>query len=1010
MKKFLSLLLSTFVFVMSLSAQKTVTGTVVDESGVPLIGVNIVVKGTTSGTITDIDGTYSIDVPDGSDILEFSFTGFGTEQVDVTTGSQFDITMGENSELLEEAVVVGYRDQTKPKSNVATQVIGAKTIENRPNVSLVQTLQGQVSGLNITTNSGQPGANSEIILRGYKSINGNNEPLFIIDGTPVDEDNFRSLNPNEIESISVLKDAGATAIYGNRGANGVIVIKTKRGKFNSGLKVGYSLLVGQASRQPISFDLMDAQESLRLERAYGSGRGAEIDEDSIARVVGTDWLDFFFRDPVTQTHNLNISTGGENFRTFTNFGYTDQQGILKDSGIKRYNFRSNLDGRSENGKFRYATKLSLNYSTNDEPNSIGSGAINRNYLLGAFQSVPYISIDEYVNGEALLSPLTFANTPLFLYDRLQTYTRYEKEIKAIGSLDLSYDILKTDNSLLTANSNIGVDFVDQNLVRGEGPTSFNALLFAQTGNVTPGFQQQRNDRVFSYNWLNSLIYSTTLSDVHNITAGLYTEYFRATLDNFSFFQEGLDPRTYFPGDGSGFIEDNALNDFFVPDVGADKLYAGLFSYFASLDYDYNSRYGIGATIRRDASYRFSSSNRWGTFYSISARWNLDQEPFMESLPFDLLKLRASYGSTGNQRITVPGNIFYNYFASPDLTENFFGTGSGYGGQNSLFLSQIGNTTLKWETINQINVGLDFELMNSRLRGAVDVYSIKTVDLFQDRPVSAINAITSQRANIGSLSNKGIDFNIRYDIYRRKGLIVEAYVNSNYNKSEIIDLPTPDGRIQGDITVRREGGPITEYWVYRYVGVNPANGELLFLDADGNVTENPSPDTDRVDTGLNRIPDWSGSFGLNFDYKGVYLETQFNYVTGVYRFAFDYSSVIDPTSIGQFRMSNDLLRAWEEDGQITDIPSLNATNLALDDDSDRFLFKSDYLRLRFIKLGYTIPNKILQDLNFDRLQFYVMGENIKTWTPWRGYNPEGTGNASRNYPSPRIISFGLDLAF
>ena len=1009
MKKLLGLLVFSVIFALGLNAQKDISGTIIDDEGLPLIGANVIVKETTIGTITDIDGSYSLNVPDGSQYVVISFTGYETREVDISNGTKFDLRLATNSRLIDEVVVVGYRDQSKPKSNVASQTVSSRTIEGRPNPSIVQTLQGQVAGLNITTTNGQPGANSEINLRGVTSINGNTEPLFIMDGTPVDEDNFRSLNPNEIESISVLKDAGATAIYGNRGANGVIVIKTKAGRYNSGLKIGYNTQIGQASRQSIDYDLMGAQEQLRLEARFGAGRGATISEDSISRVVGTDWLDFFLRNPISQVHNLTISTGSDNFNTFTNFGYTDQQGILEDSGLKRYNLRTNLNGRSSNGKFRYGTKTSLNFSTNDEPNSVGSSAINRNFLLGAYQSVPYISIDEYVDGRGLLSPLTFSNTPLFLYDRTLTYTRYEKEIKAIGSVNASYDIL--DN--LTFSSIIGADFTNQNLVRAEGPTSFNALLFAQTGNTTPGFQDQANTQVFSYNWTNSLNYNLNIGEKQSLNVGLYSEYFRAYYDRFNFRNEGLDPRTFFPGDGSGFVPDNAANDFFAGSQGAEKLYAGLFSYFSSIDYDYDSKYGIGLTLRRDASSRFSGSEKWGTFYSVSGRWNLDQEAFMANTPFDLLKLRGSYGSTGNQRIVDSGG-FLNYFGGQDLTENFFSTGSGYGGQNSLILSQIGNTTLRWETVTQSNIGLDYELFNSRLRGAFDYYIKTTTDLFQDRPVSAINSVTSLRANTGSLKNSGFDFNLRYDFLRlNNGLNAEAFINVNYNKLEVVDLPTTDGTLRdpdNDDIISSEGGLLNEYYVYPYLGVNPANGNLLFLSAEGEATESPSPDSDRVYTGKNRYPDYIGSFGLNFDYKGFSLQTQFNFTSGVYRFDFDYAEVLDPTSIGQFRHSRDILRAWENPGDITDIPSLNVNNIALDSDSDRFIFDSDYVRLRFVSLGYQLPKTLLNSLNLDKLRVFVNAENFVTFSGWRGYDAEGGTNASRGYPTPKVISAGFEVGF
>ena len=352
MKKFSLLFLALIMTSGMMLAQRTITGSVVDDTGESIIGANILAKGIATGTITDFDGSFSLEVPNDVNALIISFTGYETQEVDITNQSNISVELREG-ELLDEIVVTGYRNSTKPKSAVASQAISAKTITNRPNASIVQTLQGQVAGLNISTASGQPGANSTINLRGVTSINGNTEPLFILDGVPIDEDSFRSLNPNEIERVDVLKDAGATAIYGNRGANGVIIITTKRGSLGSGLQIAYTGTIGVSSLQGNDYDLLDAQQQLQLEADFGAGRGANISADSISRAVGTDWLEWFFVDPLTHNHNLSISTGNDNFRSYTNFGFTDQEGILVNSGLKRYSFRTNLNGKSNDSKFTY---------------------------------------------------------------------------------------------------------------------------------------------------------------------------------------------------------------------------------------------------------------------------------------------------------------------------------------------------------------------------------------------------------------------------------------------------------------------------------------------------------------------------------------------------------------------------------------------------------------------------------------------------------------------------------
>ena len=995
--------------ILSFGQEKLVSGTVVDQYNVPLPGVSIVVAGTTRGTQTDFDGQYTISVSQG-EVLQFSYIGQKTVEIPVGVSPVIDVTLEEDAQALEEVVVQGYRTATREKSSIASQTITSETIENRPNANVIQTLSGQVAGLEINTVSGQPGAPPTVRIRGINSINGNTSPLFIIDGTPVDEDNFRSINPQEIASIDVLKDAGATAVYGNRGANGVVYIKTKQGAFNTPLQINYTGALSFSSLQDADYDLMDSQEQLTLENQRGLGRGATLTPGEIATAPTFDWADFFFRTGLTQSHNLSLSGGGERFSQFTSLGYFDQEGILKNSDLKRFSIRNNLTGRSANDRFSYGTNLSINYSKSNEPNSIGTTGINQNYVLGAYISVPYITPDDYVDGEALLSPLLFSNTPLFLLDKLLTFTRFAEEVKMIGSFNASYKILPQ----LTANITMSADYQSEFLTTAQSPDSFNSLLFGGAENPTSGFQEQLSTRQFSYNQVTSLNYANSWG-VHSLDAGAYIEYFKAHLRQFGYESNGLDPKTFYPGDGSGLIpvrydpETQAL--LFVDTANAERLDAGLFSYFFQADYDYDGRYGLTATLRRDASYRFSDSNKWATFYSVAGRWNIHNEAFMEDSPFDQLKLRASYGKSGNQRIAGG-----TYFTAPDLTKNFYATGTGYAGFNSIFLSQIANTTLRWETVAQFDVGIDFEVFNRRLRGSVDYYSKRTTDLFQSRPVSAINAVTSLNDNIGDLSNEGFDFTLSYDVIRSlepDGFNLSLNAVANFNETGIDNIPTEDGQRLNDdgVTGTRNNGILNEYFLIRYAGVNPANGNLLFFTADGEVTETPDADTDRVWLGRNLIPKWQGSFGFNMDYKGFFLTTQFNYVTGVDRLDFDLQNFQDPNNIGQFRTSRDLLRAWTPENRVTDIPSYDAFNRdAFTTLSDRYLREADYLRLRFAQVGYNFPNRFLENTGISRLRIFGNAENLFTISKWRGFDAEAQSNTSLLYPTPRIFSVGFEIGF
>ncbi|MFT5678470.1 MAG: TonB-linked SusC/RagA family outer membrane protein, partial [Patiriisocius sp.] len=837
-------LLLVLVVQLSFAQQKTITGTVNDDSGLPLPGANVIIKGTNTGTQTDFDGNYSVSAATGQTLI-FSYIGFETQEMAVGASSRINVNMASDN-ALQEVVIIGNVNSTKEKSSTATYSISAETIQSRPNASFVQTLSGQVPGLNISTANGQPGANSNVRIRGISSINGDTEPLFIIDGAPVDQDNFRSLNPNEIASVSVLKDAGATAIYGNRGANGVIIIKTKSGKFNSKLKMSYTGTVNVAALQDNDYDLMNSQELLTLERErnvgvggngfpVGNTSGMALTDAEIAGVETFDWADYFFDPAITNSHTLNVSNGGENLASYVSLGFHDQEGLLRQSSLKRFNIRTNVNGTSDNKKFSYKLNLSTNWSKSDEPNRIGSGAINRNYVLGAYQSVPYITASDYTNGADLLSPLSFANTPLFLVDRLNTYTRYEEELKMIGALEGSYNL--TDD--LVASVIFSSDYQDQNTLRAEQPISFNSQLFAESGNDTPGTQDQQYRRQFSFNQLASLVWNKTF-DKQSLNIGLYSEYFKAHLYTYGFRNNGLNQATFFPGDGSAFVDDNGDNDFFGNTVNANIAESGLFSYFTRVDYDYDTRYGITGTFRRDASSRFSDSNRWANFYSVSARWNISNEAFMSNSVFDVLKLRASYGTNGNQDVTGGG-----LFGGLNLTQSLFATTGGYQGANSLQLSQIPNTDLKWETVTTTNVGIDYEFANRRARGSLDVYQKVTTDLFLLQPISAINATTALNVNGGELKNTGVDLAIAYDVIRSTsegGFNATINFVGNYNKNEIVEFGSGEEEIIG---TGRVGGKVFEYYDYRYAGVNSENGNLQFLTADGEITETPDPDTDRV---------------------------------------------------------------------------------------------------------------------------------------------------------------------
>lgn len=995
-----------FVMQFSFAQEKTVTGTVTSAvDGLPLPGVNVIVQGTSRGVQTDFDGNYSIKASEG-ETLVFSFLGMKEATVVVGSSNTVNISMQEDVESLEEIVVTGYTTTKVKRANVAASTIKAETISDRPNISIAQTLQGQVSGLNISTASGQPGANSLIRLRGVSSLNGNTEPLFIIDGAPVDEDNFRSLNPNDIAKVDVLKDAGATAIYGNRGANGVIIITTKTAGFDSGVKVNYQGTYGYTELIQPDYNLFDSRGLLAFEKQRNLGRGATLTDAEIAAYdVDTDWTDVFFRTGTTKSHNLSFSQGGQSLTSYTSLGYTDQEGILVNSGLQRFNFRNNLNGKSSDGKFTYNTNLTLNFSNTDDPGSVGTGGVNQNFILGALKSVPYLSPDDYEGPDV---QATLLNTPLFLLDKQRYFVREVDEIKVVGTIGGRYQI--TDEWHARIQSSI--DYTHTTSLTSQDPVSFNSVFFLESDQDFGGFETRASARTFTFNNLVNLGWEKGFGsdEKHSIIANAYLEYVKSHFDSFGLTQNGLVPGVYSPGSGVAYVLDNPVDDYYVPTVNTSEADYGLFSYFADLDYDFDSKYGLKATVRRDASSRFVGDNKWGTFWSIAGRWNISDESFMDGVGFvNLLKLRASYGTNGNDRIAG------TYFGGLSTTETLYNAGPAYGDFFGVVFGGYGNESLKWETVKTLNIGLDFRMFKNRLRGAVDFYERTTEDLFSSARISeSFYGQSLISSNIGSLKNTGVDLNLSYDLIQGNAdgdLSLTLNFVGNYNKNEVIELSAADGRIDGTNTITYEGGPIGEYFMVPYIGVNPSNGNLLYLDINDQITENPTLD-DRRFTGKDNIPDFQGSFGFDISYKGFFLQNQWNYVTGIDRIDFDQSGYLDPADIGTFNVSRDLTRAWTTDNRITDIPSLGATNLnSASGFDDRFLKESDFLRLRSLTFGYDVPSKHLEKVFLSGVRVFANGENLLTLSKWKGADPESPdASAQYEYPTPRIITFGVNLEF
>ncbi len=1015
--KWILTLVAAFLMQFSFAQEKTISGTVSGD-GMPLPGATVLVKGTKNGTTTDFDGNYTIKAKQG-DVLEVSYVGYKTKSVTVGAANRINVTL-ENDTTLPEVVVVaeGYKTTTRAKSVSAVATVSSETLENRPNASVLQSLQGQVAGFQITTGSGQPGAISNTIIRGIGSINGNTEPLYVIDGVPQSGSSFRAINPEDIDTFNVLKDAAATALYGNRGANGVVVVNTRRGKNREFSEIVVTSTTGVSTLQDNYYNKMSSRELLMIEKRKNNGFGRFLTDAEIAAWdVDTDWKDVLLRKASQKTVNVSMSGGTEKLRSFTSINYNETEGLSNMSNFSRFTFRNNLDGKAMNDKLSYSSSLSIAFVKDNRVPGLGTGGVNQNPMLAALVGLPYLSPADYING-AQLNRLTrgqypdsqfntrvplLGYTPLLIMDLERNRVFRFNEFQIFGSFKLKYDLTKD----LSINNTTGVDYTQFTSTQAQGPRGFNAIYFAQNdGKPFGGSEVQTFLSDAQIVNTSSINYSKTFNEKHSIDLGGYVEGLYATEKTFDYTTNGLNPLTYFPGSSAGYIPEDPNNfAWYRRFVSGSVAKAALLSYFASADYDYDSKFGLSATFRRDGSYRFRGNNKFGNFWSVGGRVNLDKMSFMQGSKFDMLKLRASYGTAGNQNIA--GQSIY---AIPNFYKDLYALGNPtYLGQQSAS-PIIGNPDVRWEVITSTNVGIDV-IYNSRLRANFDFYIKETSDLFFSIPISAISGQTSIAGNFGGIRNKGFELSLNYDLIKSAdptGLKVNIWGNGAINDNSITALDLPPGQTQQNLgnTVRRIGGPVGEFFVFDYAGINPSTGNHMFYTADGNLTETPN-ESDRKLTGLSSIPRIQGGFGFNVDYKNFFLTTQFTYVADVQRFDFDLSSLSDPNSIGQFNLTRDLLNHWTPDNRITDQPSLSVGNQGFASSSTRFLRDASYLRLRNLQIGYNFPKKTFNDKL--SLRIFAQGENLLTWSKWRGWDAESPRAGDQyQFPTPRIYTVGAQI--
>ena len=922
---------------------------------------------------------------------------------------------------IEEVVVLGYnKTQTKPKDVTASVTVSAEKLENRPNVSFLNSLQGEAPGLSISSTSGSPGsAKIDVIIRGISSLNASSDPLYVIDGMISNTVQFRNLNPNDIETVSILKDAQATAIYGNRGSNGVIVIRTKQGKFGSRFNVSYNGTVGLSFLPDTKYEMADSRQLLTLQKAYGVGRGNTMTDAQIAAYDGanTDWRKELFRTGQTQSHDVSMAFGGERVNNYTSVGYFEQTGTVPTTDFKRFTVRNNMNAKSLNNRFTFNSNMSLAYSKRHQLEQETTTQIDTNIvqnpLLSAITGVPLWDPNLYSNAYQMYSGFGTSfddgQGVYSLLDILRGNVPNEfTETSAVANFAATYKI--TDELSVTNKSGIDYKYSTRNFARA--PWAYLALAVANTsGREFPGIESFQNASEFNFNSITSLNYNKVFGK-HSIDAGVYLDYLKSHYKATNQQQEGLNPLNWVFGAGTGYVAFNtATPAIYRPTISILKYTAGTLAYFGTVDYDYDSKYGVSGTIRRDASYRFSDENKWGTFWSVGGRWNIDKENFMEGSTFSMLKLRGSYGVIGNQNVIAATYGTNPLYTGTNLIRNTLSVAQGYNQLNGTLLNSVlANPVVQWEEVGQANIGLDFRLLNNKLEGTVDYYKKTTRKLYNDifyTNAAGINPSTGSntiKGNNGKLSNEGVELMLKYHLLNGQDFKLSVYGNGAYNKGKVLESNITTG-----INRNNPGSLIGEWFLVDYIGVNQANGNLLF-DVNGQAVETYDVVNDLKGTGKSYLPKFSGGFGLNTSYKNFTLDVHFTYQADVWRMDNQLDWVYDITGVRSANVTSDLLNAWTPTNTNTNVPSLFMTNQVYGDTSNRFLKDASFIRMKNVVLGYSVPKDMLGD-NIKGIKIFVQGENLLTFTKWKGYDPEPLfARSTTVYPNMKTATLGVNIDF
>ena len=989
------------------SRKKRVTGVVKDVMGEPLIGANVVEKGrSTNGVITDFNGKFTLEV-DESASLVVSYIGYLAQDIPTKGKGDFHIILKEDTNTLDEVVVTGYGDFKKATYTGSASVLTTEKLEALPVVSVGQMIESNIPGISVVAGtSSQPGAKTTLRVRGVASMNASTEPLYVLDGVPIpsyDLSNFTSmseaggmgfietLNPADIESITVLKDAASASLYGAKGANGVVLITTKKGKegklrVNMAAKYGITdfaytyrpLMGGEERRKLIHEGLVNFQLDKGVSE-QGAQQYADANIDQYAKRLPqgySDWESALFKTGYQQDYNLSASAGNQNSSFIGSLGYTKQTGVSLNSEMERFTGR--VDASNKYKKVEFGMNASLSWTKNVHlPEGKFYGSAIYASKVNLTPSTPIYNEDgTYASGYRENN----GYNPI-LEAEVNDY--YARTVRAMGTAKIAYNVwdnLKV-SSVFTVDYSLTKDFFFQS------PDGRDGATYQGRGRM------QMTDRI-RYTSQNNLTYSKTFGK-HSVSAVTAFEVMKYDYEDLYAAK-----KTY------GQDINTSLGNAADPIDADQKLQEdALMSYVASVNYSYDDKYYASFSFRRDGSSRLSPDTRWGNFWSLSASWRLSQERFMQPLKSVLsdLKLRASYGVNGN----LPSS-YYGY-------QSTYTTGAFYSGKPSPWESTLGNEELTWEKNYALNLGLDIGLF-SRVNVSLDWYTRTTKDLLMSKQLNSISGFSSLLTNVGQMRNTGVELEVRSNNIKTKDFSWTTAFNLSHNKNKILklaDLPWfVDGRY-----VRKEGYPFNTIYLREYAGVDPETGSALYYDnqqdENGNYTKNKVTDPGQASPiPLKDItPTISGGFMNTFNYKFIDLSFNLSYSFGGY--SYDNASYIlqdDGYSVISNK-STEQRRRWQKPGDITDVPRFVYGNKKGGNyNSSRAIHSTDHIRLKSLILGLNAPKAWLQKLGIGNARIYFSGTNLLTWAAYDQYDPEMSGVVGFYTPPLKTYAFGLELKF